>query len=89
MIDENPLLADLQAQWRAFYRSESRGSVRFLDTNSVRDCYDFRDFVDAEHFIGPTEERLGTRLSENLAALEATLSENAQVDAAGTKEASK
>jgi hypothetical protein len=90
MIDENPLLADLQAQWRAFYRSESRGSVRFLDADSVRDCYNLRDFVDAEHFIGGlTEERLGTRLSENLAALEATLSKNAPVDAAGMKEANK
>ena len=90
MIDENPLLADLQAQWRAFYRSESRGSVRFLDADSVRDCYNLRDFIDAEHFIGgSTEERLGTRLSENLAALEATQSKNAPVDAAGTKEPSK
>ena len=35
-----------------------------------RDCYAEDDFVDAVHFIGPTESRLAQRLADELAALE-------------------
>jgi len=71
MIDDSALLAGLQAQWREFYRSESRGSVRFLDASAVRDCYHEPDFFDATHFLGATTERqLAERLAETLATLE-------------------
>jgi hypothetical protein len=72
-VDDSPVLARLQAEWREFYRAESHGSVKFLDAAAVGDCYHAPDFFDATHYLGPTTERLlDERLAEALAALEAS-----------------
>ncbi len=70
MLDARGELALLQRQWRAFFRAESYGCVKFLDAAATRDCYAEDDFIDAVHFIGPTESRLAQRLADELAALE-------------------
>ncbi len=70
MLDARTELALLQRQWRAFFRAESYGGVKFLDADATRDCYAEDDFFDAVHFIGPTESRLAQRLADELAALE-------------------
>jgi hypothetical protein len=70
MIDADPKLARVQAQWRAFFQSESHDGVKFLDKSATRDCYDDADFFDAVHFIGKTGDCLAVRLADALAALE-------------------
>jgi hypothetical protein len=70
----NKTLSDLQAKWRAFFRSEAHDGVEFLDIAQTRDCYDDNDFIDAVHFVGGTETRLARRLADRLAQLEARMS---------------
>ena len=70
MIDEHPVLNALQAEWRVFFQRESYGCVRFLDADTLRPLYAERDFFDAVHFIGPTQERLAARLADQLERVE-------------------
>ena len=70
MIDAHAELAQLQRQWREFFRAESYGGVTFLDAAATRDCYANDDFIDAVHFIGPTATHLAARLADELTALE-------------------
>ena len=72
MIDDHAELAQLQRQWREFFRSQSYGGVTFLDAAATRDCYGEDDFFDAVHFFGPTGTRLAARLADELAAIEKT-----------------
>jgi hypothetical protein len=72
MIDAHAQLAQLQRQWREFFRAQSHGGVMFLDAAATRNCFDGDDFFDAVHFIGPTTTRLATRLADELAAIEKT-----------------
>ena len=70
LIDRDPLLASLQAEWRAFFAAKSYGGVRFLNIAAIRDCYDDEDAFDACHYFGPTAKRLGKRLANELDDLE-------------------
>ena len=69
LIDQDPLLSGLQREWRAFFASQSYGSVRFLDIAALRDCYREEDALDACHYLGTTADRLGNRLAEELCDL--------------------
>ena len=72
LIDDSPLLARLQGEWRAWYRSQSRGCVRFVDADRQRGVYDDRDFFDAAHYAaGTTEPRLNELLAAELSDVEA------------------
>jgi len=77
MIDAQPQLAGLQAQWREFFRGEAYGGITFLDASATKDLYRDEDFFDAVHFVGPTRLRLAQRLADKLAALE-TAASNAE-----------
>jgi hypothetical protein len=70
MIDQDPLLKTLQSEWRAFFRDESYGCIKFLDADTLRPVYAERDFFDPVHFVGPTEDRLSERLADELDQLE-------------------
>ena len=70
VIDGDPLLAQLAVAWRSFFRSMEGPCVKFLDRDDLGDAYRAEDFFDAAHFVGPTEERLGRRLSDDLAQAE-------------------
>ncbi len=65
MIDTDPLLQQLNAQWREFFRKESYGGISFLEAKDIAGCYFMDDFFDAAHFIG---ERTENALAERLAA---------------------
>jgi hypothetical protein len=70
MIESDAELAQLQRQWREFFRSQAYGGMAFLDAAALRDCYSEDDFFDAVHFIGPTGTRLADRLAAELAVIE-------------------
>ena len=74
LIDEEPVLSRLQKEWRSFYRSESRGSVKFLPIEHLGRWYDQNDFFDAVHTLGETPRRLSEKLATELETLEATVS---------------
>lgn len=65
LIDGDPLLNKLQAEWREFYKRETHGGVVFLEAKDVYGCYHFDEFFDAAHFLGDKTE---TQLSEKLAS---------------------
>lgn len=65
MIDADPLLQQLNTQWREFFRKESYGGISFLEAKDIAACYFMDDFFDAAHFIG---ERTENALAERLAA---------------------
>ena len=71
IIDADPLLTRLQAEWRSFFRSQAYGGIKFLDAAAIRECFDEEDFLDAVHVYGPTADRLARRCAEELAALDA------------------
>jgi len=71
-IEGNPALARLRREWRAFFRAQSRGCVRFLEAGEMRAAYADADFIDAVHYIGKTSERVGAALARELHELEAT-----------------
>ncbi len=70
MIEAHAEVAQLQRQWREFFRTQSYGGVTFLDAAATRDCYADDDFFDAVHFIGATGTRLAARLADELAVIE-------------------
>lgn len=78
MIDNDPLLVQLQNDWRSFYRAESNGSIRFIDDIKLADLYDENDFFDCCHYIGKTVRRIAERLADELDTLEATHSVKVQ-----------
>lgn len=69
-IEDNPVLARLRREWRAFFRNQSNGCVRFLDAGELRSSYSENDFIDAVHYLGKTSDRLAAALAANLSALE-------------------
>jgi hypothetical protein len=68
LLDADPLLHRLQAEWRDFFRKESGGCVGFVEAANLP--YDPNDFIDAVHFMGMTEHRVAARLADELATLE-------------------
>ncbi len=75
-IHDDPVISRLYDEWREYYRSESYGCVRFIDSDQLRDCHDEDDFFDPVHFVGETQVRLTERLAENLADLESSCRQN-------------
>lgn len=74
MIDKDPLLVQLQNDWRSFYLANSNGSIRFIDDIKLADLYDENDFFDCCHYIGKTVILVAERLAKELGTLEATYS---------------
>lgn len=71
-IAQDPLLARLLGEWRAFFRAQTTPCVRFLGGPELAGVYRAEDFFDAAHFIGPTEIAIGATLATALAEVEAT-----------------
>lgn len=69
-IDSDPLLHQLQSEWRAFYRDQQSTCLRFLDLAMLEGVYDPSDFFDAVHFFGPTEHRLTAKVATELGSVE-------------------
>ena len=69
-VDADPLLTRLLDEWRTFFRGTEGPCVAFLDGNDLHGVYRDEDFFDAAHIIGPSELRLGQRLTTEMVALE-------------------
>ena len=70
MIDDDPILHALQLEWRDFFRGQAGGCIRFVEAASLHPLYDQKDFFDAVHYIGATEDRITGRLAEELTDVE-------------------
>jgi hypothetical protein len=70
-VAADPMLTHLLGEWRAFFKSTVGPCVAFLDGDDLSGVYRDEDFFDAAHIIGPSELRLGERLTAEMARLEA------------------